>query len=211
MTFTIPCYLNINNSFFYKQFFHFRSSNVSLSFSLQQIKQAMSTKATVHNKMRIYHRYLGFFLAGIMAVYAISGVILIFRDTNFLKQTKQVQQQLQPGLTADAVGKAIRIRDLKFDASNGDIQSFKNGTYNSATGAVSYSTTSLPKMIEKLTHLHKAGTKDPLFYLNVFFGVSLLFFVISSFWMFMPKTSIFKKGLYFTLAGVLLTILMLLI
>lgn len=171
----------------------------------------MSTKGTVHNKMRIYHRYLGFFLAGIMAVYAISGVILIFRDTNFLKQTKTIQQQLQPGLSADAVGKAIRMRDLKFESVTGDVQSFKNGTYNVATGAVSYSTTSLPKMIEKLTHLHKAGTKDPLFYLNVFFGISLLFFVISSFWMFMPKTSIFKKGLYFTLAGVLLTILMLLI
>ena len=171
----------------------------------------MSTKGTVHNKMRIYHRYLGFFLAGIMAVYAISGVILIFRDTSFLKQTKQMQQQLQPGLTADAVGKAIRMRDLKFESANGDVQNFKNGTYNLATGAVSYTTTSLPKMIEKLTHLHKAGTKDPLFYLNVFFGISLLFFVISSFWMFMPKTSIFKKGLYFTLAGIVLTILMLFI
>lgn len=37
-------------------------------------------------KMRIYHRYLGFFLAGIMAVYALSGVILIFRETPFLKK-----------------------------------------------------------------------------------------------------------------------------
>jgi len=171
----------------------------------------MSNKATVHNKMRIYHRYLGFFLAGIMAVYAISGVILIFRDTSFLKQTKTVQQQLQPGLNADALGKAIRMKDLKIDSVSGDVQIFKNGTYNNATGAVSYTTKSLPKMIEKLTHLHKAGVKDPLFYLNVFFGLSLLFFVISSFWMFMPKTSIFKKGLYFTLAGVVLTILMLLI
>ena len=169
----------------------------------------MSTKATVHNRMRIYHRYLGFFLAGIMAVYAFSGIILIFRDTNFLKQTKQVQQQLQPGLTADALGKAIRLRDLKIESVNGDMQIFKTGTYNTATGAVSYTTTSLPKMVEKLTHLHKADTKDPLFYLNIFFGSSLLFFVISSFWMFMPQTSIFKKGLYFTLAGVVLVVVML--
>jgi len=168
------------------------------------------SKATVYKSMRVYHRYLGFFLAGIMAVYAISGVILIFRDTNFLKQTKQVTQTLKPGLGADSLGKAIRMRDLKIESVNGDVQSFKNGTYNSATGAVSYTTKSLPKFVEKLTHLHKAGTKDPLFYLNVFFGISLLFFVISSFWMFMPKTSIFKKGLYFTLAGILLTVLMLL-
>ncbi len=169
----------------------------------------MSNKTSLHTNMRIYHRYLGFFLAGIMAVYAISGIILIFRDTNFLKQTKRVEQQLQPGLTAEALGKAIRIKELKIESVNGDVQTFKNGTYNNATGAVSYSTKSLPKMIEKLTHLHKANTKDPLFYLNVFFGASLLFFVISSFWMFMPKTSIFKKGLYFTLAGVVLTLIML--
>ena len=64
-------------------------------------------------------------------------------------------------------------------------------------------------MVEKLTHLHKASTKEPLYYLNIFFGVSLLFFVISSFWMFMPKTSIYKKGLYFTLAGIILTVIML--
>ena len=169
----------------------------------------MSSKATVPNSMRIYHRYLGFFLAGIMAVYALSGIVLIFRDTDFLKSEKLVQQQLKPGLTADSLGKAIRMRDLKIESVNGDVQTFKQGTYNTATGAVSYTTKNLPKMVEKLTHLHKANTKDPLFYLNVFFGVSLLFFVISSFWMFMPKTSIFKKGLYFTLAGIALTLIML--
>ena len=39
-----------------------------------------------------------------------------------------------------------------------------------------YITKSLPKAIEKLTQLHKASTKQPLFYLNVFFGAGLLFF-----------------------------------
>jgi hypothetical protein len=28
--------------------------------------------------MRMYHRYLGYFLAGVMAVYAISGIGMIF-------------------------------------------------------------------------------------------------------------------------------------
>ncbi len=159
--------------------------------------------------MRIYHRYLGFFLAGIMAVYAFSGVIMIFRDTKFLKKETKVEKQFEPGLSAEALGKATRVRNLKFTALNGDVQSFKEGTYNVKTGATSYTMTSLPKLVEKLNHLHKATTKDPLFYLNIFFGVSLLFFVISSFWMFMPKTSIFKKGMYFTLAGIVLTLIML--
>lgn len=170
----------------------------------------MASKATVNNTMRIYHRYLGFFLAGIMAVYALSGIVLIFRDTDFFKQTKQQHQQLKPGLTAEEVGKAIKIRDLKAAATEGAIIRFKQGTYNTATGAADYTTKKLPAFIEKLNHLHKANTKDPLFYLNIFFGVSLFFFVISSFWMFMPGSTIFKKGLYFTLAGIALTVLMLL-
>ena len=169
----------------------------------------MSSKATTHNRMRIYHRYLGFFLAGIMAMYAISGTILIFRDTDFLKREKIVKEQLKPGLTTDDLGKAIRKRDLKIDSTAGDMQLFKGGNYNTVTGAVTYTTKSLQPFAEKLTHLHKASTKDPLFFLNVFFAVSLLFFVISSFWMFMPNTSIFKKGLYFTLAGFILVLVLL--
>ncbi|MEO6541267.1 MAG: hypothetical protein ABIN74_09765 [Ferruginibacter sp.] len=169
----------------------------------------MSTRATPHNRMRIYHRYLGFFLAGIMAMYAISGIILIFRDTDFLKSEKQISKELKPGLPVAELGKAIRNRDLKIDSVSGDVQLFKGGNYNTQTGAVTYTTKTLPPMVEKLTHLHKANTKDPLYYLNIFFAVSLLFFVISSFWMFMPGTSIFKKGLYFTLAGIVLTIVLL--
>ena len=169
----------------------------------------MSSRATLSNRMRIYHRYLGFFLAGIMAVYAISGIVLIFRDTNFLKKEKKIQKLLSPGLVPDEIGKAIRIKDLKVSSENGAIQSFKQGTYNKQTGEVIYTIKSLPPMLEKLTRLHKANSKQPLFFLNIFFGVSLLFFVLSSFWMFMPKTSIFKKGLYYTLAGVALTLALL--
>jgi uncharacterized iron-regulated membrane protein len=36
--------------------------------------------------MRIIHRYLGFFMAGIMVMYSVSGVVLVYRDTDFLKK-----------------------------------------------------------------------------------------------------------------------------
>ena len=58
--------------------------------------------------MRIWHRYLGYFLAGIMAVYAFSGLVLIFRDTDFLKQEKVIEKKLAPALSAEDLGKAIR-------------------------------------------------------------------------------------------------------
>jgi uncharacterized iron-regulated membrane protein len=170
----------------------------------------MSSK-NMHQTMRIYHRYLGFFLAGIMAVYALSGIVLIFRDTNFLKHTKQVEKQLKPNLTVELLGKELKIKELKADKEDSATITFKQGIYSKTSGIANYSTKELPYFVQKLTNLHKASTKNPLFFLNVFFGISLLFFVISSFWMFMPKTTIFKKGLYFTLAGIVLTIILLVI
>ena len=171
----------------------------------------MAGKPTTHNRMRIWHRYLGFFLAGIMAVYSISGIVLIFRDTDFLKQKKTIENKLAANLPIEEVGKLIKLRDLKAKSENGDTIFFAQGYYNKVTGEEKHTVKSLPLVMEKLTHLHKANTKQPLFYLNIFFGVSLLFFVLSSFWMFMPKTTIFKKGLYFTLAGIILTVILLFI
>lgn len=159
--------------------------------------------------MRVWHRYLGFFLAGIMAVYAISGVVLIFRDTDFLKKERMTQKKIETNLGEEALGKAIRIKELKILSKEGDWVKFKQGTYNKATGEATYTSKTLPGFLEKLTRLHKSNSKSPLFFLNIFFGASLLFFVLSSFWMFLPKTTIFKKSLYFTLGGVLLTLVML--
>jgi hypothetical protein len=161
--------------------------------------------------MRTYHRYLGFFLAGIMAVYSISGIILIFRETSFLKSDVHKVQTLKPGLQGESLGKELHIKGFKPDTTMGDVVSFKQGTYNSKTGAADYTVSEQPAIVNKMTKLHKATTNDPLFYLNIFFGLSLLFFVISSFWMFLPKTSIFKKAMLFTLAGAVLTIILLLL
>lgn len=159
--------------------------------------------------MRIWHRYLGYFLAGIMAVYAASGVVMIFRDTDFLKKEETVSKKLKPGLSAADLGREVRMRDLKIESESGDVQSFKGGTYNKTTGDAVYKVKSLPVVMDKLTKLHKASSGQPLFFLNVFFGVSLLFFVVSAFWMFLPRTAIFRKGMYFALAGLILTIVLL--
>ena len=162
----------------------------------------------INSKLRIYHRYLGYFLAGIMAVYAISGFIMIFRDTNFLKSDKQIEKRLRPNIKTEDLGRELRMKEFKVEKEEGDIIRFEQGTYNKSTGVAKYTSKEWPYFIEKLTRLHKADTKSPLFFLNVFFALSLLFFVISAFWMFLPKTTIFKKGLYFTLAGVVLTIIL---
>ena len=66
-------------------------------------------------KMRLYHRYLGYFLAGIMAVYSVSGIILIFRDTDFLKREKVIERKLRSNIKNKELGREIRIRDLKVE------------------------------------------------------------------------------------------------
>jgi len=158
--------------------------------------------------MRVVHRYLGFFLAGIMAVYAFSGIILIFRDTGFLKNEQSIEKKVEVGMSSDQLGKALHKRNLKIIKEEGDLQYFDKGIYNRVTGDVKYTSNELPVVLRKLNGLHKASTNQPLFWLNIFFGASLFFFVISSFFMFKPKTKTLKEGVYVSVVGIVLTVLL---
>ena len=131
----------------------------------------MSKKVT--QKMRVYHRYLGFFLTGIMTVYAVSGFIMIFRNTETFKVERDYQVVLEKGLGEEQLGRALRMRGFKALETNGDILSFEGGTYNAATGEASYSKKELPYLLDKLERMHKATTDSPLFFMNIFFSFSL--------------------------------------
>ena len=163
------------------------------------------------NYFRIIHRYLGFYLAGIMAVYSISGVSLIFRKTDAFKKVVETTKTISPNLSAKDLGSTLKIKNLYVNSIEGNIVYFDKGRYNKQTGEVVYSKKEIPFFLKKMQTLHKATTKSPVYWLNIFFGISLLFFVISSFWMFLPSTSVFKKGIYFSLAGILMTIIILFI
>lgn len=158
--------------------------------------------------MRVYHRYLGFFLSGIMAVYALSGVTMIFRNTDFLKSEVKTETALTPNLSDEELGKELKIREFKVDKAEGDTLYYRGGTYNKVSGMAVQKSKKLPYVLDNMTRLHKANTNSPLFFLNIFFGASLLFFVISAFWMFMPDSPMFKKGLYFALGGLVLTLIL---
>lgn len=162
----------------------------------------------MNNKMRVYHRYLGFFLSGIMAVYALSGVTMIFRNTDFLKSESVVETALSPNLPEEEIGKALKLREFKAEKIEGDTIYFRGGTYSKSSGVAVQKSKKLPYVLDKMSKLHKANTNSPLFFLNIFFGASLLFFVISAFWMFMPDSPMFKKGLYFALGGLVLTLIL---
>ena len=160
---------------------------------------------------RIIHRYLGFYLVGIMAVYSISGVSLIFRKTDTFKKVTLIQTKLDTKLDRLALGKILKINNLKFTKTEKGIRYFKEGQYNMYTGETIYLKKELPYLLKKMQSLHKATTKSPVYWLNIFFGSSLMFFVISSFWMFLPNTTVFKKGILFSIAGIIMTIVILFI
>lgn len=165
----------------------------------------------MNQKMRIWHRYLGFYLVGVMAVYAVSGTILIFRRTDTFKKEQVTEKQFEKGLTAEELTQQLKIKDLEITDNQAQLIVFKGGTYNKITGVVVQRKMVYPYLLDKLIHLHKATTNSPAYWMNILFGTSLLFFVISSFWMFLPHTDVFKKGVYFSLAGVIMTIVLLLL
>lgn len=161
--------------------------------------------------MRITHRYLGYFMAGIMVIYAISGVLLIYRDTDFLKREKIYDKVIAKNLSEKELEKELKIKNFKIKTSENNIYYFKEGIYNRNTGETKYTKKELPFILDKITKIHKAKSADKLSPLNAFFGVCLFFFVLSSFWMFNPKSKPFKRGLKFTIAGFVLSVILLFI
>jgi len=78
---------------------------------------------------RVLHRYLGYFLAGIMMVYALSGITLIFRKTDSFKVSVHKEITVEPGLDAPTLGEALRIRNLLPTDNDGTVMVFEQGRY----------------------------------------------------------------------------------
>lgn len=163
---------------------------------------------TTRSNMRVLHRYIGFFMAGIMAVYSISGILLVYRDTDFLKKEIAYEKKLEAGLLEKKLGKELKLKGFEIIKQEGEIAYFKQGIYNVKTGEAKYSKMELPTILAKMNNLHKSESKDKYSPLSVLFGASLFFFVISSFWMFNTKTKAFKRGILYTAAGLVLSVIL---
>lgn len=160
-----------------------------------------------HNTLRQYHRWLGFFLAGIMAVYAVSGILLIFRSTDFMKFEYTTEHLLASELGPQGLEKALHLKGFKVTGQDASEVRFNYGVYNKGTGQAVVTKDDYPLVLGKLVNLHKATTNSPLFILNITFGVILLFFVVSAFLMFMPKAKVFKNSIKIAGLGFLFALL----
>ncbi len=160
--------------------------------------------------MRTLHRDIGFFLIGLTVIYSLSGIVLIFRDTDLLRHDVTIEKKLSPNIEEAELGKSLHKRDFEVLKTEGGIVYFHDGTYNQLTGVVKYTEKELPLFLKKFNDLHRANSRNVVHWFTTIYGILLFFLAISSFWMFKPKTKAFRRGIYISGIGIVATIILLL-
>lgn len=168
-------------------------------------------KKSITFYIRSLHRDVGFFAVGLIIIYALSGMVLIYRDTNLLKADTQIEKKLSPNMEGAKIGEVLRIRDFAIIKTEGETIYFKEGSYNKTTGMALVTVKDIIFPFNKLLNFHKAQSKNPTHWFNILFGVILLFMACSSFWMFRPENKNFRRGLYLARAGIVFLIILLIV
>lgn len=166
-------------------------------------------KKSFYHFMRSLHRDIGFFVIGLTVVFCISGIVLIFRDTDFLKQEVLIEKQIESNVDSSELGGILRIRGFEVVKTEGETVYFGNGSYNKSTGIVKYSSKELPLFLNKLNSLHKTPSRKVIHWFTLIYGVLLLFLALSSFWMFKARTKLFWRGIYIASAGLIIAAILL--
>lgn len=171
----------------------------------------MKLNKPVNYYMRSLHRDIGFFVIGLTIIYCISGIMLIYRDTGFLKQVRLIERQLPLNTNEHKLGRILHIRDFKVLKQDNEIVYFQNGTYNKTTGIAKYSAETLPIILEKFNKLHKLPSKKITHLFSLIYCILLLFLAVSSLFIYKPKTRLFHRGINITIAGFICAIILLFI
>jgi hypothetical protein len=166
-------------------------------------------RKTVSYYLRALHRDVGFFVVGLVIIYALSGIVLVYRDTDFLMRNVQVEKKLSPGIDPSELGKMLRIKGFSVTKTEGDVVHFQNGSYNKTTGLAAYTARELPFVLQKCVGLHKTVSGKTTHWYAILFGTLLCFLAVSSFWMYPNNTSMFCRGICIAVAGAVITTLVL--
>jgi len=163
---------------------------------------------SVHRWMRIIHRDIGFFVIGLTVIYCISGFMLTFRDTGFLKSETIVEKHITPGLQNTQLGRALHLRHINIiDQDDQEIR-FTAGSYNRETGVAIYISEEIPSVLRALNSLHSTSSKSERSLFTAIYAGLLLFLALSSFWMYKPGSRFFKRGIVLASTGFCASILL---
>ena len=162
---------------------------------------------------RAIHRILGYLAVGMVFVYALSGITLIHRSGDFMKKDVSVAKVIQPGLDKYELKENVKVKNLKILSESESVITFGQGTYNKATGELSYTTKETIAPMNKLVELHKMpDTANPhIAFFTTAFGIVLFLLALTSLFMYKANTRQFKSNMAFTLAGIALAVILLIL
>ncbi|MCW3079805.1 hypothetical protein [Segetibacter sp.] len=175
------------------------------------MKQGTTGTKNLRWYMRYLHNKIGFFIVGLVIIYGLTGLLQTYRYTNLLKHEVVHKKQLAPNLSDTGVGISLRLPNFKVTKIEGNVRHFQDGAYNAATGAAIYSTKEWYAWLVPFIELHTTSTESRKYYFTTLFGVALLFMSVSAFWMFKPGTKPFSSGVYLTIAGIVASIILILL
>lgn len=161
--------------------------------------------------VRGLHRDIGFLTIGLVVFYSLSGIILIYRDVDFMKHDVAIRQELPKGLTGEGLTSTLKLKGMKLTGEDSLSVNFTQGAYSKVTGKVSYSKSEVIFPFNKMVALHKATSKSSAHWFTALFGVMLLFLGVSSFWMFKSGTRQFRRGVVLAIVGTVAALLLLFI
>lgn len=169
----------------------------------------MQNKSQAKSYIRIIrnlHRDIGFLVIGMTVLFCVSGVVLIYRDTDVFLIDKIVEEKIRPQLSENQLYKELPFRRFNVEKVEGDIVYFGQGWYNYKTGDVYYTITTYPWLIKKFNYFHRSISKEATHWIAALYGILLLFLSLSSFWMYKPSSNNFRRGIILTGIGVVIVI-----
>ncbi len=166
------------------------------------------TRKSIQYYIRLLHRDIGFMLVGLTMIYALSGILLIYRSAGFLQSETAVEKKVAVDLEAGELGKALGMRYFKFERQTGDTIFFNGGTYDRTSGIATYTTREHPTVLNMLVQVHKLTNRSALHPLATVYGALLSFLALSSLMMYKPGTRLFRRGISLSAAGMVMAVVL---
>lgn len=169
----------------------------------------------IRKLLRVIHRDIGYFVTGIVLIYAVSGIALNHRK-DWNPHHVIIQEEIEiSDIKGSSFDKKKVIQILKsFDhepvykkhyiANNGLLKVFvENGMviYNPLTGIADMELLEKRPVFYQINKLHIAGTKRIWVWVADIMSVLLIFVAVSGLFLLKGKNSITGRGLWYTLLG----------
>lgn len=166
------------------------------------------SRKSIQYFIRILHRDIGFLLVGLTMIYALSGILLIYRSTGFLQSETTSQKTVAVGLEAGELGRELGMRHFELEKQDGDTIFFQGGSYDRSSGIATYTQSGFPTVLSMFTDLHKVTSRSSMHPLAAVYAFLLLFLAVSSFWMYKPGTRLFRRSISFSTAGMVVAVVL---